>query len=744
MTSSKKMLRSRNQLASAYAPESFFTFEGGLGACIAKGIPTPLASLTDSTKNQIFERLDELAHNWFSQSINCRDEVAGEPPVKAVQCLDPEFLNTSESGYVPLDASRMSLVEPSEMAYAPAPLTFMCESCKLVKTFDTVAELNETISTLSDRSKCAHPKKPKQCDWRQMDLVFVHWSGNWEPVRVNQWHWDEVNQTEVLRKTTCNCGSTDFTLDRPTSALGDAFFRCAACQTPVSKRWLQQDKQTLKWVKPSEGTIDRLSEARMQVSSYRASAVYYVQGDQFINFEGVGSDNLSLLLQGREEDLLTFIGQRVGFAGTYPPEEDVKKSVLTAGLSAEWDEYAMTRDSIPVFEAAKDLSADMKEIALGSMRSNCQKMLKDWVRRGIIKMVTEVPAKIRSNALLRKTSFATKYDPFRLSVEHATLTEGKIAPETMKGSKRLYVPFDNLDQDLSPKNPAEKATKEAETRQLIKQLGITQMGLIREFDLCKFTFGFSRMEAGPVLKDKRHLNMPVRLNLFPKVRYPEGVKNPVYVVTQANEAIYVRLDPTLVYRWLKTLKCHDMFGLEGSGQKIGAGLLMEARPMDRFLSQMPRTDKPPVYLYTYTLLHTYSHLMMRFIAEYSGLDVGSLGEYIFPTDLAFVIYRNGTTMDLGNLSAMWRNSGEAFLRSLLRPKALMCGSGGLCTNRGGACPDCLMVPESSCVASNRLISRAVLRSIGGRPHFDVRPDFQVKGYLDFVTESYANGSTSTA
>jgi hypothetical protein len=63
------------------------------------------------------------------------------------------------------------------------------------------------------------------------------------------------------------------------------------------------------------------------------------------------------------------------------------------------------------------------------------------------------------------------------------------------------------------------------------------------------------------------------------------------------------------------------------------------------------------------------------IAEYSGLDVGSLGEYLFPTDFAFVIYRNGTTMDLGNLSAMWRNSGEVFLRSLLQPKALLCGSG---------------------------------------------------------------------
>jgi hypothetical protein len=36
MTTAKTMNRSRNQLASAYAPESFFTFEGGLGACISR------------------------------------------------------------------------------------------------------------------------------------------------------------------------------------------------------------------------------------------------------------------------------------------------------------------------------------------------------------------------------------------------------------------------------------------------------------------------------------------------------------------------------------------------------------------------------------------------------------------------------------------------------------------------------------------------------------------------------------
>ena len=36
MARAKTMSRSRNQLAASYAPESFFTFEGGTGACISR------------------------------------------------------------------------------------------------------------------------------------------------------------------------------------------------------------------------------------------------------------------------------------------------------------------------------------------------------------------------------------------------------------------------------------------------------------------------------------------------------------------------------------------------------------------------------------------------------------------------------------------------------------------------------------------------------------------------------------
>jgi hypothetical protein len=60
--------------------------------------------------------------------------------------------------------------------------------------------------------------------------------------------------------------------------------------------------------------------------------------------------------------------------------------------------------------------------------------------------------------------------------------------------------------------------------------------------------------------------------------------------------------------------------------------------------------------YVYLLLHSLAHQVMHALADVSGLDRDGLGEYLFPADLAFVIYRKGMTPDLGHISAMWRTT----------------------------------------------------------------------------------------
>lgn len=90
--SAPTMARSRGQLGSAYAPGAFFTFEGGLGACIS--LPDFSAAVDDApihavTKAQIILRLQEVWQSWFTRSYAVG---TGDRQIDPRQCLDEALL----------------------------------------------------------------------------------------------------------------------------------------------------------------------------------------------------------------------------------------------------------------------------------------------------------------------------------------------------------------------------------------------------------------------------------------------------------------------------------------------------------------------------------------------------------------------------------------------------------------------------------------------------------------------------
>lgn len=730
MAKAKTMNRARNQLATSYAPESFFTFEGGLGACIARSAAGEAITLSEPAVEQIFERVNEIGRAWFNAGMAARDGAPDQPKVMPRQCVDANLLDSSMQDFQTPGQDRILLCRPSHMEYTPAPLTFVCRTCGLFQDYENLGKLDQDLPNLTPE-RCRNPKKKGDCDWEQLDVIFVHWSGRWEAAFPGQWHWGEKEAKVVRRRDNCVCGSALFRLNRRSAGIGDWFFECAKCDKPLSPKWLQNDPDTLRWIGPGMGA-DRLTDVRMQATPYRASSAYYVKTDLFIDFKDGNQELLFRLRPGREEELKDFLAKNYGYESQQITDVDVEAACAgKPDFASQLADYQASTNRIKTTEAQlATIGPELRELIRGLLDEAYKSkaaVINDLRSRRVLVPKVTLPLSVTSRLSQRQALFASKFDPFRLAVEHATLKQTRLDVETRKNGKKPYVSFIRLDEDLSPEDRTLTEGQQKETAELLGKMRIADMGLIREFDLCRFSFGYSRMEAAPVLRDKRGRDMPVRLNLFPPVTQNGSSKYPVYVIQQGNEAIYVRLDEAAVLEWLKSLNCVDMFTLSGS-ERAGAGLLGCAQPMSAFLDKMPENETPSAYLYTYTLLHSYSHLLMKSISEYSGLDLGSLGEYIFPADLAFVVYRNGTTMDLGNLSAMWRNSGNALLNSMLTHKATLCGTGSLCTHRGGACPDCLMVPETSCVASNKLLSRSVLRSVGGRPRFDTRGG-SISGYV---------------
>src|SRR5689334_19254657 len=67
MSKPDTMQRSRGQLATAYAPHSLFTFEGGSGACFALPSPgnrTAGDELRPNTQRMISEQIQEYFDAW--------------------------------------------------------------------------------------------------------------------------------------------------------------------------------------------------------------------------------------------------------------------------------------------------------------------------------------------------------------------------------------------------------------------------------------------------------------------------------------------------------------------------------------------------------------------------------------------------------------------------------------------------------------------------------------------------------
>ncbi|MCL8315534.1 hypothetical protein M9Y48_13160 [Enterobacter cloacae subsp. cloacae] len=714
------MARSRGQLGSAYAPGAFFTFEGGLGACIS--IPDLSTTVDDApiqpeTKLQIILRLQEIWQSWFARAYEIG---SGEGQIDPRLCLDESLLKGSV--VVPLGGDSLSFLSPLRMGYSPAPLTFVCNKCRLFRRFESVHKLAESMGELH-KTRCTAADAKGGCEWRQVDVIFVHWSGEWMPVTPGRWEWDERNNAIRLYGEECKvCGGQDFKLNTDSPRIGQWHFYCAnpKCGHKGSSSWRQNDRFTTGIFRNQPGIP--VARRRMEPISYRASSAYYAQSEQFVLFPESEHHLITMLEPQHETELATFIGTQFRFGGGKLSSEEMKSTLLAAGEDSEWISY---ENWMKVRELEKD-NPTMLKIA----DDEINKLITRWTTSTppLVRPNTELPSAVKER-LRHRSEYTSRFDPFILAVEHEALNRGKLSAPGDAGRAK-FVRFNHLDKDLAPKNLKVKAIQELETKRLMNKLGIADIGLIREFDLCRFTHGYTRVSSTPVL-NRHNQDMPVRLKLFEPLR---NGKRPIYVVTQANEALYIRLDPVVVYKWLQSVGVLDLPEWnESNSIKLGGKILEVAQPFGRYFSLL-KENEASTYRYVYTLLHTYAHTLMKNVAELSGLDLGSMGEYIFPLDFAFVVYRNGTTMDLGNLSSLWRNENNRFLARLLENTTHRCNSGRLCDSSGGACPDCIMIPETSCLAQNQLLSRAVLKG-GTPPREDATHKGQrIKGFLEIVNE----------
>jgi hypothetical protein len=745
------MVRSRSQLASAYAPHHPFTFEGGEGACIT--VPSPGnrdAALRDITRRTIADQIQEYCEAWARRGLaanGLRHTVALE------QTIDRSAMSGDA---VHVRYGNLVFQTPETIGYVPFPLTFVCKRCGLYRNCDS---LKSAVTDIS-RFPAACPTGSANCanDWQQLDVVMTHWSGEVEPITPSYRYWYDGTGGDPTAggvRTISNCASCSgnrFYLQRPPGNFSAWHFECVSCHTV--RPMLQRDKRTLELLGPllAPGQAEQAfpAEINMEPISYRASAVHYTHGDRLLVFDD--DQWLGLLAETRTAELASFLASRYNYPVTPLTDAERERVLRDAGKLSEWVNYVGSRDLLRMVENLPTTTPEM----LAGLRGTLSQTEAKW-NETVFAGRQSVAAGIDA-ACSERGRWIRRYDFVRMAAEHRTLEDEKLhSGRKIADGKDVSVDVSYLDPFLKPDHlsPADEARMLREVRRRLALLGIAEMRLVRDVRVCEYTFGYSRTESNPTVRREEKLpnaEMPVRLRLHGKVQVGDNAAHPVLCIEQSNEGFYVRLDVTCVEDWLSANAIP--LPVAAPGVSLGGRLIEDFADMQandgmrfsRFLDEYRREHAVPrrAAAHVFTLLHTAAHHLISVASAMSGLDLGSFGEHLFVPDLAFLIYRRGSTMDLGNLSSMWRERGSAsfgneVLEKLIDPSSLRCGSESVCNHRGGACPDCLLIPESACLTRNELLSRSAL--VGrGHPWWDADASNLV-GYLDIAARRYSSGTS---
>ncbi|MBZ4414810.1 hypothetical protein K8640_42035 [Myxococcus sp. XM-1-1-1] len=601
--------------------------------------------------------------------------------------------------------------DPKKIGYVPWPLLYQCSVCRVLKEFGSVREQVE------------HPLPTKCRDhrsrWRQVDVVFAHWSGDIQPLSPWRFHYNEKSG-EVSQLRSCQCGGTEFRLLNKSPSFSEWAFQCLTCSG--LRQVVQKDKHSLTILKPlmDAGNDHEWAEINMLPVSYRANSVHYVQSGRFVILRDPRPSEL--MTADRREELLHEVARLHGVPRRPPPEQQLEAAVRDSGLGEKWDEWKEYN------QLAQDAATSGRLPQSQKYQRLADEIMREWLAAEIVSL-GEVDSAELSRQAEAQVDWARRFNPFQRTLEHAALRHEHVDEKAGITAFDVLFPDKNLSE--ASDSPARLADYKVETGDLLRKLGLSKLVLIKGLPICEYTFGYTRVSATPIHTrevNDRKIPVPVRLNAFPPLK---NGKRPVYVLQQANEAFYVRLDEERVRAWLIA---NGVPNVPASGtHSIGAAYLEQYRDFGPFLEEYRKRIGQPgavreLPAYVYMLLHTLAHQMVHAMAETSGLDSDGIGELVYPADLAFVVYRKGMTPDLGHLSAMWRNRHREFLRMMGDPRRLRCGSGSLCDARGGACPACVMLPDVTCTASNQLLSRAVLA--GGRaPMWEEQTAPWVEGWL---------------
>lgn len=236
-----------------------------------------------------------------------------------------------------------------------------------------------------------------------------------------------------------------------------------------------------------------------------------------------------------------------------------------------------------------------------------------------------------------------------------------------------------------------KALYEDQYDRALGRAGIQRIDLVERFPILNGQFGYTRGDHEPGA---------ARLRSFAE---RDGTVV-VYGDLATTEALITRLDPVRVSKWLSE---------RGHGVTVKESIPDAFEEILGAIGNEPETSE--VLSDITTLVHSYSHRMVRQTSYYAGIDRESISELLFPMALAFVTYAvpRGDFV-LGGLQAMFEHDLHTVMdRVVLDESRCALDPGCWESDHGAACAVCLHLGEPSCRLFNTMLDRKVLFDADG-------------------------------
>lgn len=232
--------------------------------------------------------------------------------------------------------------------------------------------------------------------------------------------------------------------------------------------------------------------------------------------------------------------------------------------------------------------------------------------------------------------------------------------------------------------PPPKALYMGSYEPALKLAHVESAEFLPRFPVATLAFGYTRGDSRPGES---------RL-----VAFRERGRVRAYGEVHPTEALLFRLDPLVVHAWLVR---RGLLAGAAATAREARGAILAAVTMPRPIEEHPQDLGRAVV----ELVHSYAHRVIRRLAAFAGTERDSIGEYLIPHHLAFVVYAAARgDFVLGGLQAVYETSLHEFLDDFVHGEH-RCPLDPGCTAGGGACMACLHLGEASCRWFNRFLDR---------------------------------------